>query len=160
MSDISKKTREELVVAVGERYRKAMKQEKSLILGEFVALTRYHRKHAIRILNQTAAPVRPRRSGRSRIYDECVREALTTLWEASDRVCGKRLKPLLPLLVDSLERHGHLHLDETVRCRVLSASAATIDRVLAGPRAGLPGRRRNRSKPLVRSPVRAIVLPD
>jgi hypothetical protein len=160
MSDISRNTRQELVVAVGERYRKAMKQEKSLILGEFVALTRYHRKHAIRILNRTATPVRPRKSGRCRIYDECVREALTTLWEASDRVCGKRLKPLLPLLVASLERHGHLHLDEAVRRRVLSASAATIDRILAGPRANLPGRRRDRTKPLVRSQVRVRTFGD
>ena len=37
------------------------------------------------------------------------------LWEASDRVCGKRLKPLLPLLVSALERHGHLTLGITVR---------------------------------------------
>jgi hypothetical protein len=35
-----------------------------------------------------------------------VREALVVLWEASDRVCGKRLKAMVPLLVPSLERHG------------------------------------------------------
>jgi integrase len=40
-------------------------------------------------------------------------------------VCGKRLKPLLPLLVSALERHGHLTLDATVRARVLAASAAS-----------------------------------
>ena len=31
-----------------------------------------------------------------RIYDEAVREALTVIWEASDRICGKRLKAALP----------------------------------------------------------------
>ena len=67
------------------------------------------------------------------MYDEGVKEALIVLWETSDRVCGKRLKPLLPLLVDSMERHGHLHLDPAIRSRVLSVSAATIDRVLAEP---------------------------
>jgi hypothetical protein len=29
------------------------------------------------------------------VYDEAVREALGVLWEASDRICGKRLKALL-----------------------------------------------------------------
>jgi hypothetical protein len=34
------------------------------------------------------------------------------LWEAGDRICGKRLKALLPLLVKAMERHGHLQLEE------------------------------------------------
>ena len=32
------------------------------------------------------------------------------IWEASDRVCGKRLKALAPILVEAMERHGHLQL--------------------------------------------------
>lgn len=32
---------------------------------------------------------------------------LILLWEASDRVCGKRLKALLPVLIEAMERHGH-----------------------------------------------------
>jgi hypothetical protein len=28
------------------------------------------------------------------------------LWEASDRICGKRLKVMIPTLLPSLERHG------------------------------------------------------
>ena len=39
-----------------------------------------------------------------------MREAVIVLWEASDRVCGKRLRPLLPVLVEAMERHGHLRL--------------------------------------------------
>ena len=30
------------------------------------------------------------------------------VWEAADRICGKRLKAALPHLVGSMERHGHL----------------------------------------------------
>ena len=52
------------------------------------------------------------------------------LWEASDRVCGKRLRPLLPVLVDAMERHGHLRLASEVRAGLLSISATTIDRAL------------------------------
>lgn len=38
-----------------------------------------------------------------------VRQALLMLWEASDRLCGKRLNGLIPVRVDSMERHGHLY---------------------------------------------------
>jgi hypothetical protein len=37
-----------------------------------------------------------------------VRAALIVLWEASDRVCGKRLRALLPILLPALERNGVL----------------------------------------------------
>jgi hypothetical protein len=67
------------------------------------------------------------------------------LWEAGDRICGKRLKPLIPLLIPAMERHGHLVLDETVRLRLCEISAATIDRVPAPVRAGASGGRRRRN---------------
>lgn len=51
-------------------------------------------------------------------------------WEASDRICGKRLKPLLPILISSMEQYGHLKLDDQVRTLLLQMSAATIDRTL------------------------------
>ena len=31
-----------------------------------------------------------------RIYDEAVREAVIVVWEAADRICGKRLKRRCP----------------------------------------------------------------
>ena len=36
-----------------------------------------------------------------------MRAALVLAWEASDRICGKRLHRLLPLLIEAMERHGH-----------------------------------------------------
>jgi len=81
------------------------------------------------------------------------------LWEASDRICDKRLQPLLPLLVSALERHGHLALDATVRSRVLAASAATLDRLLRPTRAAVAGQRElRRAVPAVQRnvPVRTF----
>ncbi len=52
------------------------------------------------------------------------------IWEASDRVCSKRLRPLVPILLEAMERHGHLQLAPEVRTSVLAMSAATIDRML------------------------------
>ena len=69
-------------------------------------------------------------------------QALTVLWEAADRICGKRLKPAIPALVEAMERHGHLALAPEVRDSVLKVSAATIDRLLAR-HASRQGRRRN-----------------
>lgn len=40
------------------------------------------------------------RRARPRIYDEAERNALILLWDAYDRVCGKRLKALLPVLLE------------------------------------------------------------
>ena len=97
---ISMTTRKELTVAVGARYRGASRSEKQKILDEFVALTGCHRKHAIRVLSCERA-VDPEAKGRNRIYDEATRQALIVLWEAADRVCGKRLKVLLPMLIDA-----------------------------------------------------------
>jgi hypothetical protein len=65
-----------------------------------------------------------------------VRTALIVVWEASDRICGKRLKPLVPLLVEAMERHGHLRLKSEVRRQLLAMSAATIDRALREAKAG------------------------
>lgn len=144
MSKISTEARKELVAAVAERYRDATASEKVRILDEFVALTEYHRKHAIRILSGNAPKLKGRR-GRRCLYDQAVTEALVVLWEASDRVCGKRLKALLPVLVPALERHGHLCLDPGVREQLMAVSAATIDRRLVEARSVTTGERRRRS---------------
>ena len=136
-------TRKELIEALRVRYRGAAFGDRIRILDEFVALTGYHRKHAIRVLRQEFSNSKAARA-RNRLYDEAVRQALTMLWEAADRVCGKRLKALLPMLVDAMERHGHLDLDPVIRAKILQISAATIDRVLAGARSHIDGQRKRR----------------
>jgi hypothetical protein len=99
---------------------------------------------------------RAARRVRRRTYEEAERNALALLWEASDRVCGKRLKALLPVLIEAMERHGHLTLAPEIRSKLLAMSAATIDRALRQIRgqAGRP-RRRAAASALRRSiPVR------
>jgi hypothetical protein len=124
MRRVSMATRDELITAVSRRYSDAERIERSRILDEFVAVTGYHRKHAMRVLRSGRTSSRNvLRSGR-RIYGEAVREALILLWEASDRVCGKRLKALLPVLIAAMERHGRLALDPLVRTGVVAMSAA------------------------------------
>jgi hypothetical protein len=137
-------TRRELTSAISQRYRTADRRSKKLILDEFTKVTGYHRKHAIRIL--TNRPATPReRLAAPRIYREAVKETLIVLWEAADRICGKRLKALLPQLVEALERHKHLQLEPEVRAQLLSMSAATIDRQLCSVREHAYGGRKKRT---------------
>jgi hypothetical protein len=140
-------TRDEVVAAVVKRYARSSRLERGRILDEFVALKGHHRKHAMRLLRAGGAGRTERRARRARVYDAAMREAVIVLWEASDRVCGKRLRPLVPTLVDAMERHGHLQLAAEVRAGVLAMSAATIDRVLKEPRGAAGVRRRHRSPP-------------
>lgn len=144
METVSKAARGELIAAIRNRYRNAPKVEKSKILGEFVAVSGYHRKHAIRLLRDgMGCPEKSPRVGK-RIYDEAVKSAMIVIWEAADRICGKRLKAAIPILLGAMERHGHVRLDAAVRERVLAASPATIDRLLAPIREGAGSRRRRR----------------
>jgi hypothetical protein len=141
---LSLATRRELIQAIAKRYHAAARRDKKKILDEFVEVTGFHRKHAIRALRKAAADEASKpRHLRSRIYDEAVIQALTILWEAADRICGKRLKRAIPSLLDAMERHGHLQAPEDVRRLILAASAATIDRALAPIKnVGKQGRRR------------------
>ena len=157
---ISKMAKQELLATIRDRYRASSKREKSRILDEFIAVTGHHRKHGIRLLGQSGddGEQQPAVKRSRRIYDDAVGEALIVVWEAADRICGKRLKAALPHLVESMERHGHLDLDPRVRQRLLTASAATLDRLLQPIRTPAARRlRRRRQQSLGRNiPVRTF----
>ena len=143
--------RTELLEAVSTRYGGARRSERSRILDEFAAVTGYHRKHAIRLLSgrgnrekgEPHTDATGQAGSRRGRYGPDVRDALIQLWEVADRVCSKRLQPMITVLLPALERHGWVTLDEATRAKLLQVSAATIDRLLAGVRlAAGSGRRR------------------
>jgi hypothetical protein len=150
---MSMATRAELVQATVGRYLAGTRLEKHLILNEFVALTGFHRKHAMRLLRVGGSSTRDRSRPERRLYDEAVRTALIVVWEASDRICGKRLQPLLVPMVEAMEWHGHVQLEDEVRARLVSMSAATIDRALREAKAGAGQKRRRRPANGIRSTV-------
>ena len=106
-------TRDELIEAVRERYGGGGRRDKSRILDEVSAVTGLHRKHVMRLLRASGPIGRHRPRPERRRYDQSVVEALIVLWEASDRLCGKRLRPLVPVLIEAMERHGHLRLEQS-----------------------------------------------
>jgi hypothetical protein len=140
---ISMGARREIKTAVAERYRSSSRVEKGRILDELCAVTGWHRKHAVRALaghGRIAVNGRQRRTG---TYEAAIKDALIALWEASDRICGKRLVVMIPTLLPALETHGRLRLEASAREQLLAVSAATIDRLLIDTKvAALGGRRR------------------
>jgi hypothetical protein len=150
MSAVAKR---ELARQVAPRYREARRRGKATILAEFVAATGYTRKHANRLLLSPPSPTGPIRRPRQRRYGPAVTEALLVAWHAADRICAKRLVPFLPELVPSLERHGHLVVDEATRARLLALSSATADRLLRPARTPARGKGATRRGALLKHQV-------
>ncbi len=122
----------EYAVAVRDRYRSADKMEKGKILDEFVKVTGYHRKAAIRAL-LNAPKLTCGRRGRPTRYG-AVLQPLRAIWEASDRLCSKRLQPFLPEMMRVLRQHGELGIDASTEAQLCRMSPATIDRLLRSSR--------------------------
>ena len=85
----------------------------------------HQRKALIRSLDARPALDRGRKADRPQQYGQEAVAALKAVWEASDRACGKRLRPFLPELVGVLERHGKLVLDRGTRNQVEAMRTAT-----------------------------------
>jgi hypothetical protein len=132
------------------RYQAAGRRERGRILDEYCRTTGCHRKAAIRALRRIAGP-RGGRPGRPRRYGLDLLPLLEQVWAASDRLCGKLLAPMLPTLVDALQRHHGLVIAPATRAALLAASAATLDRLLQ------PVRQRRRRQPGRPSPAVAAL---
>ena len=119
-----------------KRYKKANRQQKSEILNELCAVSGYHKKHAIRLLNKRKIR-RPRgkeRRGRPEKYPvNMYLEPLKQIWLCTEQSCGKRLKMALPLWLPHYSK-AYEQLDTAVYDGLLMMSASTIDRLLASSR--------------------------
>ena len=129
----------EYAEAVRGRYLRATRKEKGKILDEFTQVIGCHRKAAIRLLRRPS-PHQARRRGRRPYYGHEVVEMLRKAWEASDRLCSKRLQPFLGELVRVMRQHGELAVNARIEAELCRMSPSTIDRLLR-PWHRLGGRR-------------------
>lgn len=127
-----------------DKWPKATKVEKSVILDGVCGVTGWHRDHACKVIRTALAQRRaggpPARGRREPVltYGQDGIDLLTRCWAVLDGPTGKRLQPALPGVLANLARHGHLDgIDPQVIALVQQMSAATIDRRLTPARIGL-----------------------
>ena len=131
------------------RYKKATREQKTLILNEFCTNCSYHRKYAIRKLHalKRFTKPKPRKRGKPSIYNKIsVIKTLKRIWLAANLPCSKRLKAIIPLWLPYYDNE-FLSLSQITKERLLSISPSTIDRVLKPIKIKYRGRGRTTTKP-------------
>lgn len=131
---INLQSRRDLLKQFAPQYREASSAQKRVLLGTFVQATGYHRRYGMWLLNHDEDVLHASTYKRASQYGPEVQQALFLLWNAANRICAKRLIPFLPTLIETLERHEHLHISDECRSQLLSMSAATADRLLRSQR--------------------------
>lgn len=130
---MSKKSKREYLYEIIERYKKSSKEEKKKILDEFCTVCSYHRKYAIKLLNQSPLQEinkQRRRTGRKKKYHtERVINFLKTLWKKTNLICSDRLKAAIPIWLP-IYKKSISALSKKDEELLRSISAATIDRIL------------------------------
>jgi hypothetical protein len=146
---MSPPAKKEYLAAIVKRYKEASKAQKRIILDEFCEATKYHRKHAIRLLRgfkRFTKPL-PKRRGPKPVYDSPeLLKALKKIWLAANQPCSSRLKASLPLWLPS---YGPTFgaLSPQVQQTLQTISPATLDRLLQPVRIQYKKRGRATTKP-------------
>jgi hypothetical protein len=132
--EVTRSSIQEYAEEIKKRYRKATKAKKRELLNEFTQVTGLHRKSAIRLLNRKTESEEKKRRGRKKKYGMREKEAIEQIWEASDRLCSKRLKPFLPEMIKVMRRHGEIAVNAELEAKLCCMSTSTIDRLLRSDR--------------------------
>jgi hypothetical protein len=155
---MSHQLKKEYLEAIRERYKKAARFEKTLILNEFCCVCGYARKYAIAILNNRVEPLKARQRGRKAKYDSTVVLHLVRLWKALGAPGSTKFKAALPEWIEFDEDPAVKNAPE-LKQKLIELSRPQMDRLLAPYRSktlgGLGSTRRARRNILNQIPMQA-----
>lgn len=135
---MSGKAIREYLEAMSQRYHALFtKSEQTQLLNEVCQVCGYHRKYVLRRFRRASRsgkhPAEPkkRKVGRPKSYtDPLLQRCLEILLKASNLLCSKRLKALIPIWLPHFTPSFKISLSPAVRHQLLTISPATIDRLL------------------------------
>ena len=147
------------------RYQKTTKKEKKALLDEFIKLTGYHRKYAVRLLGAKPTkqvmfytdgkavklkPEKKRPSNRKgkRIYNDEVIACLRLVWRFFWFKCGKILAPLMRQQMSFIARWKAFGITPEIAERLEKISPASIDRYLKKDKENLKVKVKSLTKPI------------
>lgn len=135
-------TKHELAKAILPRYLRATKDEQGVILDEFCATTKYHRKYAIRKLKrlQMVRHIKEHVVGkhsrkRERVYDSYVEAVVEQIYKALGGIGTRRIHPYLTTMLEKGIVFGHIRCDPVTEMKIRAMSKSTLDRMVARVRA-------------------------
>lgn len=127
-------TKHEVIKDSLEKYLKATRKEKTVILDHLEATTHMHRKAVIRRLSKlqkenTAYKVEGR--GRPVYYGADVTAALKDVWDASNCLCGENLHPVINQYIDIFVRDKMWQHGDIATGKLRSMAEGTVKRRVA-----------------------------
>lgn len=118
-----------------DKYFKATKKEKTIVLNEYIKNTGHNRKYVIATLNADAVWANNgARKPRPKQYGPEIDVPLAKVWGIFDFACGQRLKSCITEELERLRMFGEIRISDKTAAQLKQMSSATIDRHLKVPR--------------------------
>ena len=146
---MSPQSLEEYTEVIAKRYKRAKYRSKIKLLNEYCEVTGFHRKHAIRKLNNFKFFQKNKKNkrGRKSIYNhQAVLKVIRTIWLTANLPCSKLLKAILPDWLAHYEKTFEA-IDPNTLNLINKISPATIDRIFKPVRAKFFKKGRSCTKP-------------
>lgn len=126
-------SKREYLIELKKKYWKARKRRKTQLLSDFCAFTRYHRKSALRLLNNSLPCKWKHYKQRKKYYGQPVIDVLLVLWRACDEICAERFHPFIPGILNKLLECGELSIATVtpeIKKKLLEISLGTVKKII------------------------------
>ena len=124
---------------VRERYYRASRKQKTIILSEICQALGFSRKYAIKVLARGHMTGK-KASGKTKTYSKEALFHLQKLWHVMGRMCSKKMVAAFPVWLDYYEAQG---FDELIKNEILNMSSSTVDRYLKSYKTKFARRKRS-----------------